>query len=65
MRGGSGITTNLTGFFMNKIDFKTGHRDIVNRRKDHWTDGWSRAESWWLGFAWGCAFILAAIVFWY
>jgi hypothetical protein len=48
---------------MNKVDFKNGHREILNRRGDHWSDGWSRAESWVHGFLWGIVALTALIAF--
>ena len=53
----------LTGFFMNKIDFKNGHREILNRRADSWQDGWNKAETWMHGALWGIVALIAVMVF--
>ena len=56
---------------MSRIDFKNGHREIVNRRADRpegmdmysWQDGWSKVEYWMHGFLWGIVALIALIVF--
>lgn len=48
---------------MSRIDFKNGHRELLNRRADHWQDGWSKAESWTHGFLWGIVALIAVMVF--
>lgn len=46
---------------MNKIDFKTGHRELLNRRTDHWQDGWSKPDSW--GWIAVLVVVIAIVVF--
>jgi hypothetical protein len=38
-------------------------REELNRRADHWTDGWNRTESWINGFLWGIVVVMAYVVF--
>ena len=44
-------------------DAKHIHQEILNRRADHWQDGWSRTESWAHGFLWGIVIVIAVMVF--
>jgi len=48
---------------MTKIDFKNGHQELVNRRADHWTDGWDRTEAWINGLLWGIVVTMALSIF--